>query len=40
MMGQGDLSDGMQARMEKGAAMPGWVRRSEFDWTATIPPVT
>lgn len=37
MMGQGDLSDGMQARMEKGAAMPGWVRRSEFDWTDTLP---
>jgi hypothetical protein len=30
------LSPAMEARLQKGSKMPGWVRRSEFDWYATI----
>lgn len=33
----GKLSEKMQERMKKGSKMPGWVRREEFDWYATIP---
>lgn len=33
----GELSPGMEERMEAGTDMPGWVRRSEFDWYRTIP---
>ena len=36
MAGNGHLSDTMQARMKKGAKMPGWVKREQFDWYATI----
>ena len=37
MAKDGALSDGMQARMEKGADMPGWQRRTDLDWYSTIP---
>ncbi len=30
------LKPAMIERMEKGSKMPGWIRRSEFDWYATI----
>ena len=30
------LTPKMIERMQKGSKMPGWVRRSEFDWYATI----
>ncbi|MGH0032071.1 MAG: nuclear transport factor 2 family protein [Myxococcota bacterium] len=36
-MAQNDqLSEKMQERMKKGSKMPGWVKRSEFDWFETI----
>jgi ketosteroid isomerase-like protein len=31
------LSDKMLERMKRGPNMPGWVRRTEFDWFATLP---
>jgi len=37
MLADGTLSEGMKTRMEKGADMPGWVRRDEIDWYETIP---
>jgi hypothetical protein len=37
MMKNGDLSEGMQRRMEKGADMPGWALRRDLDWYSTIP---
>ncbi len=30
------LKPAMIERMEKGSKMPGWIRRSEFDWYETI----
>ena len=36
MAKNGQLTPKMQERMQKGSKMPGWVRRSEFDWYATI----
>jgi hypothetical protein len=30
------LSEKMQERMKKGSHQPGWVKRSSFDWYATI----
>ena len=30
------LTPKMQERMQKGSKMPGWVRRSDFDWYETI----
>jgi hypothetical protein len=30
------LKPAMLERMQKGSKMPGWVRRSEFDWYATL----
>jgi hypothetical protein len=30
------LSPKMIERMKKGSDMPGWVRRSDFDWYATL----
>ena len=36
MAKNGDLTEKMQARMKKGSAMPGWVKREEFDWFETI----
>jgi hypothetical protein len=36
LMQQGKLSATMEERMKKGSRMPGWVKRAEFDWYATI----
>ena len=36
MAKNGQLSPVMQERMKKGSKMPGWVRRSEFDWFSTL----
>jgi len=36
MMQNGQLSDRMQERIKKGSKMPGWTRREDFDWLATI----
>ena len=33
----GKLSGPMVERMKKGSKMPGWVKREDFDWYATIP---
>ena len=30
------LAPKMLERMQKGSKMPGWVKRSEFDWYETI----
>jgi hypothetical protein len=32
----GQLTPAMQERMKKGAMMPGWVKRQDFDWYETI----
>ena len=34
---QGKLSKRMQERLALGSRMPGWVKRDDFDWYATIP---
>ncbi len=31
------LTETMLDRMKKGSKMPGWVKRSEFDWYETLP---
>ncbi len=31
------LTPVMLERMKKGSSMPGWVRREDFDWLATLP---
>ncbi|MCP4908132.1 MAG: nuclear transport factor 2 family protein [bacterium] len=36
MAKNGDLTREMQERMQKGSRMPGWTKRSEFDWFATL----
>jgi len=36
MMKNEQLTPAMIARMKKGSKMPGWVRRSEFDWLETL----
>lgn len=36
LLQRGQLSEKMQERLKRGAKMPGWVRRSDFDWYATI----
>ncbi len=36
MATSGQLSPAMRERMKKGPKMPGWVRRSEFDWYESI----
>ena len=30
------LKPAMLARMKKGSKMPGWIKRSEFDWIQTL----
>jgi len=32
------LAPAMRERMQKGSRMPGWVKRDDFDWHATLPP--
>jgi len=36
MMQNDQLTPAMMERMKKGSKMPGWVRRSEFDWYETL----
>lgn len=36
MMKNNQLKPAMIERMQKGSKMPGWVRRSEFDWYQSI----
>lgn len=36
MAKNGQLTDTMQERMKKGSRMPGWTRRADFDWYATL----
>ena len=36
MAKNGQLSERMLERMKKGSKMPGWTRRSEFDWFTTL----
>lgn len=36
MAKNGQLKPKMLERMQKGSKMPGWVRRDDFDWYATI----
>ncbi len=36
MAQNGQLTAKMLERMKKGSNMPGWTRRSEFDWFATL----
>jgi hypothetical protein len=36
MAKNGQLSDVMLERMKKGSKMPGWTKRGEFDWYATL----
>jgi hypothetical protein len=36
MAKNGQLTEKMLERMKKGAHMPGWTRRSDFDWFATL----
>jgi len=35
-MQKGKLSAEMERRIKQGSKMPGWVKRSDFDWYATI----
>ena len=36
MAQNGQLSERMIERMKKGSKMPGWTRRTEFDWFSTL----
>ncbi len=36
MAQNGQLSERMLERMKQGSKMPGWTRRSEFDWFTTL----
>jgi hypothetical protein len=36
MAKNGQLTDKMLERMKKGSKMPGWTRRTEFDWFETL----
>ncbi len=36
MLQHGLLSETMQERMKKGSRMPGWVKRSDFNWFDTL----
>lgn len=36
MQKNGQLNETMQERVRKGSKMPGWLRRTEFDWYETI----
>ena len=36
LMQKGKLSAKMQERMKAGSKMPGWVKRRDFDWYATV----
>jgi len=36
MIQNGQLTEKMMERMKKGSKMPGWTRRENFDWIATL----
>ena len=36
MMKNDQLNERMQERMKAGSKMPGWTKRAEFDWFATL----
>ena len=36
LLKNGQLSEPMQERMKRGSRMPGWVKRSDFDWYETL----
>ena len=36
LLAKGQLSPEMQERLRKGSRMPGWVKRADFDWYATL----
>ena len=36
LLKDGQLSEPMQQRLKRGSRMPGWVKRSEFDWYETL----
>lgn len=36
MQNDGQLNEIMQERVRRGSKMPGWVRRTGFDWYETI----
>jgi hypothetical protein len=37
LLANGRLSAEMQERLRRGSRMPGWVKRADFDWYATLP---
>jgi hypothetical protein len=37
LLANGRLSGEMQERLKRGSRMPGWVKRADFDWYATLP---
>jgi len=37
LLANGRLSGEMQERLRRGSRMPGWVKRADFDWYATLP---
>ena len=37
LLASGRLSAEMQERLKRGSRMPGWVKRADFDWYATLP---
>jgi hypothetical protein len=37
LLANGKLSGEMQERLRRGSRMPGWVKRADFDWYATLP---
>ena len=36
MMKNNQLTERMQERMKAGSKMPGWTRREDFNWFATL----
>jgi hypothetical protein len=36
LLQNGQLSEAMQERLKRGSRMPGWVKRSDFDWYDTL----
>ena len=36
LMQNGQLPEAMQERMKAGSRMPGWTKRADFDWYATL----
>ena len=36
LLKNGQLSEPMHERLKRGSRMPGWVKRSDFDWYETL----